>query len=305
MRRLMKYEDFSDCEGIFQRDGGKDECTRAEKHLQRYKEELFSSVLKSMFTVFRCFTDGCSSSDGTPLITYFWDTYGLPFIGTYILITVFVLFGLFNLIMAVFVENTLEYARTDQQKRQQLRHEEHVRMARQLQKIILMICTRRGEGDLKLMEKEASKGSNTNSGGIFRYIKKSKSYKSVSAEYLDMQVSREIFEDVMQDGEVLNILEELEISVTDPRKLFDIIDSNGSNSLDLGELIEGLMKLRGPTDKGDAVESALMLRSTQRSLRKLELDIETRNKDWSAIQARILATLQNLENKLPPADVSV
>merc|ERR1712048_3242 len=199
-----------------------------------------------------------------------------------------------GLIMAVFVENTLEYARTNQQKRQQLQHEEHVRMARQLQKIILMICTRRD--NVEAMKKHSRKG--TNSLGILKYIKKGSSASNVGVEYLNLQVSREIFEDVIRDQQVRNILEELEITVTDPRKLFDIIDSNGSNSLDVGELIEGLMKLRCPTDKGDAVESALMIRSTQRTLRKLEIHLEKRDESWRAMQTRILSVLHGVENKL-------
>merc|ERR1711972_1168982 len=96
-------------------------------------------------------------------------------------------------------------------------------------------------------------------------------------EYLNMSVSREVFDEVLRDPQVKDLLEDLEISVSNHSKLFDIIDSNGSGSLDVGELIEGPMKLRGPADKGDVVCAALMVRSTQRHLRKLENDFQKRH----------------------------
>jgi len=51
-------------------------CSMSHVYMQRHREELFSTVLRSMFTVFRCFIDGCSAPDGTPLMTYIFDAYG-------------------------------------------------------------------------------------------------------------------------------------------------------------------------------------------------------------------------------------
>merc|ERR1711920_1187242 len=95
-----------------------------------------------------------------------------------------------------------------------------------------------------------------------------------------------------------DLLEDLEISVQNHNKLFDIIDSNGSGSLDIGELIEGLMKLRGPADKGDIVCASLMVRSTQRHLRKVEADMFSRFVALDRRQNEVLKSLSNIERKV-------
>merc|ERR1712032_1494503 len=76
-------------------------CSRFDEHLSKYNEELFGTVFRSMFTVFRCFTDGCSSPDGTPLPVNFWNTHGWIIVCCYTLSVCFVLFGVFNVMAAV------------------------------------------------------------------------------------------------------------------------------------------------------------------------------------------------------------
>merc|ERR1711920_985664 len=100
-----------------------------------------------------------------------------------------------------------------------------------------------------------------------------------------------------------DLLEDLEISVSNHTKLFDIIDSNGSGTLDVGELIEGLMKLRGPADKGDVVCAALMVRSTQRHLRRLEADLYKRHEKYEAAQERLRQSLIGIEGMLGRAPI--
>merc|ERR1712098_451080 len=65
----------------------------------------FGSVPQSMFTIFRCFTDGCNAYDGTPLSEHLREEYGVVFVFSYVLTVMLVTFGLFNLIMAIFIEN--------------------------------------------------------------------------------------------------------------------------------------------------------------------------------------------------------
>merc|ERR1712039_268950 len=104
-------------------------------------------------------------------------------------------------------------------------------------------------------------------------------------------------DEVLNDKKVKDLLEDLEISVSNHSKLFDIIDSNGSGSLDVGELIEGLMKLRGPADKGDIVCASLMVRSTQRHLRKLEADLYKRHSELEKSQDKMLKSLESIRGQ--------
>merc|ERR1712039_1045985 len=104
-------------------------------------------------------------------------------------------------------------------------------------------------------------------------------------------------DEVLNDKKVKDLLEDLEISVSNHSKLFDIIDSNGSGTLDVGELIEGLMKLRGPADKGDVVCAALMVRSTQRHLRKLEADLYKRHSALETSHDKMLKSLESIRGQ--------
>lgn len=70
----------------------------------------FQTVPRAMFTSFRCFTDGCSTYDGAPLQEKLFrdsDFYFI-FVLLYILLFLFVTIGIFNLIMAVFIDNVTD-----------------------------------------------------------------------------------------------------------------------------------------------------------------------------------------------------
>jgi len=237
-------------------------CTHSEAFLLDSNGLLFSTVFRSMFTVFRCLIGDCAGPDGVPLAPHLMDSLGNMFTLGYLVVMCFVLFGVFNLVMAIFVENTLEAARVSQQKRHQARKTEDIRVAQELREIVLRICTRRPDSQAQ-------------------------------EEEMQMAVTREVFEEVMQDPKVMRILEDLEISVMDHAKLFDIIDSNGSGQLDIPEIIEGLMKLRGPADKGDVVCAALMVRSVQRELKRLEGELMMRHKALLENQVQTLFALEN------------
>merc|ERR1712137_248481 len=74
-------------------------------------ESLFGTVPRSMWTVFRCFSDGCQTDGGDPLPPILEKELGFLFPVLYVVVYVVIFFGLFNLIMAVFVENTLRTAK--------------------------------------------------------------------------------------------------------------------------------------------------------------------------------------------------
>jgi len=112
-------------------------CTRGQDHLTKYRDELFGTVGRAMFTVFRCFTDGCVSLDGTPLPVYLWDTFGPFAVAAYVLCILFVIFGLFNLIMAIFVESTMKAAKVDADRRRVLRQNEALHYSDRLGQLVV------------------------------------------------------------------------------------------------------------------------------------------------------------------------
>jgi len=79
-----------------------------------YKE--FQTVPQSMFTIFRCFTDGCSGLDGTPLAEGLLASYGKFFGVAYVLVHMMVMFGLFNLVMAIFLQDVTQIVKGEGSK---------------------------------------------------------------------------------------------------------------------------------------------------------------------------------------------
>merc|ERR1719456_1374812 len=141
MRQIILGQAY-DCEGSAQA-----RCSRGAKEMDRNGHIMFGNLGRSMLTVFQCFTDGCESASGTPLLWHLWDTHGAWLIIGYVGIFIFVTFGIFNLILAIFVENTLEYARVSDQRRASRRHLEHVRQAKKLQQLLVKICSSCEEAD--------------------------------------------------------------------------------------------------------------------------------------------------------------
>merc|ERR1712100_762440 len=72
------------------------------------RDLLFSDAFRAAFTVFRCVTGDCVSTKGEPLAALMANSYGWIFAVPYIACICVVTLGILNLIMAVFVERTLE-----------------------------------------------------------------------------------------------------------------------------------------------------------------------------------------------------
>merc|ERR1719316_2495624 len=98
-----------------------------------YNTILFDSLLWSMFNVFRCFMSDGSLPDGTPLVGHLEAKYGALFVVPYTLCTLFIVFGIFNLIAAIFVENVIESAKS---KRELSEESDRMRVAQVLRSLL-------------------------------------------------------------------------------------------------------------------------------------------------------------------------
>jgi len=255
-------------------------CKHARKALEPQIQNLGGSMPRAMFTVFRCLTDGCAAADGTPLMILFWDVYGWGIVAVYVVTVLVVLFGVFNLIMALLVERTLAGAENDTKKRADQQYWENVQVARQLQEVVMKVChgkqltTRPSLKDRRLGKIRGI--INWLCGKDFQRRDPIGESKAASIDYANLQIhiDRRDFEFVINTDEVSELLGALEISVTNGAKLFDILDSNGSGWVDIAEVAEGLVKLRGSVDKGDIVSCVLMVKHVQQTLHEIQRDQE-------------------------------
>merc|ERR1712025_690398 len=107
-----------------------------------------------------------------------------------------------------------------------------------------------------------------------------------------VRVTREMFSRVIEEPAVIQLLEGLEVHMADPVGLFDALDADCSGCLDVAELVQGVMKLRGSAEKSDLVSSLLAVRSVQSNLKSFEERV-------FAGQLRIEEMLAMLSRKLP------
>lgn len=259
-------------------------CNRGSVEIDTYGDVMFSSVGRAMLTVFNCLTDSCSSPGGSPLMWHLWDAYGFWLVMCYVVMFIFVTFGIFNLILAIFVESTMAYAHESTQKRASKRHVKNQRHARKLQQLLIRICTttdvsgKNAMWDSEFERLEGLRGHIHNYCSLFKgWIRPTEEEDDadVPASHLNLHVDKKSFEEALELKEVQNLLEDLEIEVACRDHLFEVLDADGNGFLAVSELAEGIMRLRGPADKGDAIATVLMLRSLQQSFRRFRESVLT------------------------------
>jgi len=230
------------------------------------RHKSFETVPISMFTLFRCFTDGCTSYDGTPLQSHLYEYYGFAFMFGYMLVYMFVTIGIFNLIMAIFIDNVMDASM--QRKKEEL-GASAVRLECKLKELIEQLANRKksvqqrpwgtminGIGDKvadAVLTEEAKRRA------LFHRAESVDESMRVLAEE-DLVISKTLFMAWVSEPDMVNMLSELDIAVANKADLFDVLDCDLSGELEVPELIDGLMKLRGPADKSDAVAAFLGVR---------------------------------------------
>lgn len=247
--------------------GGCDKTTYLQDHSCT---DMFTTVYKSMFTVFRCITAECETPDGMPLVPILAHAYGVWFTLPYVCIMCFIMFGLFNLIMAVFVERTLEYSKLDVMKHEADRHRQQVQLARDMKALVLkMSCYSRAAS--VVLHDEAPGLRDLMHQANLKNIWATPKIDSHSLEQtMKVKISLHEFEEAVHQPDVRTMLEDLDIIVTDTTKLFRVLDSNDDGQLEIREIAEGLMRLRGPLDKADTISPVLMIKALQKDIQEIK-----------------------------------
>jgi len=220
------------------------------------RRSLFGTVSKSMLTVFRCYMNDCISAEGRPLITMLVQAYGVPFVFAYIFTFLIITFGLFNLITAIYIEQTLSAAKSDHERLKTRRVMESVRIAKATKRLLMKFCVaQQAWVELKPTEQHRSLRCDHIS-----FIQDMKN----RSDFADSQVNitKEVFHIVLLDQEVQSLMDDLDIP-PDRAHLFDIFDADRSGDLRVTELVEGLLKVRGEPRKSDVVAALLAVRSIQ------------------------------------------
>eukprot|EP00931_Biecheleriopsis_adriatica_P031735 TRINITY_DN18578_c0_g1_i1.p1 TRINITY_DN18578_c0_g1~~TRINITY_DN18578_c0_g1_i1.p1 ORF type:complete len:630 (-),score=98.30 TRINITY_DN18578_c0_g1_i1:100-1989(-) len=225
--------------------------------LPEYEE--FASVSAAIMTTFRCFTGSCDSADGLPLQDILRINHGFGFTIVYMAVFLFVSLGIFNLIMAVFLDSVLSEQTARNLEDIGSRTEE---MEIRISNVIATLAA--GER----LDKQESSNSVCELIGqmlskMFRGKKDSRRTKVTAAEQFErssnLSVSREDFNEWLEYPEMIDLFKFCKIETATRHALFDVLDADVGGELQFGELINGLMRLRGPVTKADIISIDLKM----------------------------------------------
>lgn len=247
--------------------------------LKEQGELEFASVLSSMFTLFRCWTDGCVAYDGTPLPERLRREYGPVVIVVHILMMMFVTVGVFNLVMAIFIDNVVTSQMV--RKTREMQNRSQI-IEKKLKRLVIKYIRdgvkertekqsllQRMESAVSLVSERVQWMSWSEAGGTFSGSspgsRRSSCDSEVEVEWdslrqMEVGISRDLFLVWLDDEDFQQLLDEAEIEMTNQIELFDILDTNMDGQLSMDELTTGLMKLRGPVTKADIVSVRLKVR---------------------------------------------
>eukprot|EP00930_Biecheleria_cincta_P035594 TRINITY_DN24476_c0_g1_i1.p1 TRINITY_DN24476_c0_g1~~TRINITY_DN24476_c0_g1_i1.p1 ORF type:complete len:626 (+),score=108.42 TRINITY_DN24476_c0_g1_i1:61-1938(+) len=219
----------------------------------------FATVFQSWLTMFRCFTEGCADYDGRPLQERLRMSHGgsgVLFVISYILVFLFITIGIFNLIMAVFIDSVNEGSLKKKQRDLGLTAEKTEYILSDMFKAKCISEFRRRKSRKSVHEKEILEQ------GIecLRTLKRTGTLNESSGairklmERYNVVISQETFTKwLYTDKELIETLSDADIDLSVKFDLFDVLDADLSGELDFGELIDGLMKCRGPVSKNDVI----------------------------------------------------
>jgi len=237
--------------------------------------EPFNSLWWSFFTCFRCIMGDCSADTGQPLPVLLTQKFGAVFGIVYVAVIVVTAFGLFNVIIAIYVENIVAAASKNDaiQRHRQLGDEQRLTML-MAQLVHTFVKVAKGEENAPHFQ------------GV----------NAAKAALID--VTKSMFAQVTETPEVHSLLDKLDIAHEDRLDLFDVLDADGSGTLTLGEITRGLRRLRGQPRRSDVVSNGLLMRSMQKSstkeLLKLSARIEQLESEMRQLQDVVIDEIRSI-----------
>eukprot|EP00443_Scrippsiella_acuminata_P095716 CAMPEP_0115381740 /NCGR_PEP_ID=MMETSP0271-20121206/5730_1 /TAXON_ID=71861 /ORGANISM="Scrippsiella trochoidea, Strain CCMP3099" /LENGTH=172 /DNA_ID=CAMNT_0002805037 /DNA_START=92 /DNA_END=610 /DNA_ORIENTATION=- len=85
-----------------------------------------------------------------------------------------------------------------------------------------------------------------------------------------VRITPSFFDKLRKERRFREILYDLDVADEDQLELFETLDANNSGSLDLQELVLGIVKLRGEARRADIVGVDLLIRNVQATIRDFE-----------------------------------
>jgi len=210
-------------------------------------ESHFGSIGESLFTVFRCTVAGdCDDLNGKPIFVLMSARYGWGYGIVYSLVVVFVILGLFNVIAAIFVEQVVVGAKTSAMLLRRNRLRDKTFFARKITELVRVIVEVQGSSPMPA-------GDHT--------------IKDLFDRAKHITISPEFFDVLRQEPRFCDILNALDVPDEEQFNLFETLDADGNEVIDMEELVEGIARLRGETKRSDIIHLIFMLKAVHADVR--------------------------------------
>jgi len=210
-------------------------------------EHHFQTVPRAIFTIFRCSFGDCSTSTGTPLFELVTEDHGAFWGLVYSCFLFVVVIGLFNVISAIFIENTLASASELAAKKRREVLEDRERWATSVCDILQALLSH-GWPELPDLLKLTESMSTAD---LLKCIQQH--------DFPAEQINSVLCHDELAQ----QALHRLDIDPNDHAFLADILDPQNDGSISVLELVNGLKRLRGEPRRSDIISIDLMVRSLQ------------------------------------------
>eukprot|EP00930_Biecheleria_cincta_P069134 TRINITY_DN56912_c0_g1_i1.p1 TRINITY_DN56912_c0_g1~~TRINITY_DN56912_c0_g1_i1.p1 ORF type:complete len:646 (+),score=74.70 TRINITY_DN56912_c0_g1_i1:39-1940(+) len=215
-------------------------------------EPEFRDIQSSMFSLFRCFTEGCAAYDGTPLTERLRIKYGALFLIAYIFMWAGICLGVFNLIVAIFIDD-VSNTQVDRKLQEMAKNVHNVEVNIK-ENLVRLILQSRATGVAPEIEEEIVSMEHSFTSRAAR----------IRAQFQCLEdsrivIARSAFETYMSDAQFANVLQHSEIETT-YGSIYDFLDADMGGWLSVHEVYEGLMSLRGPVNKAEVVGLRLKIR---------------------------------------------
>lgn len=226
-----------------------------------YIYRYFSSVPRSMFTVFRCAFGDCSAKEGVPIFEWIHDQYGVFFSLLYCCFVFVIGIGLFNVISAIFVESTMAAAQNLEVQKKQDRIADMNLWASRVTTLLLCFMEYSGMA-VEAEQFDADHDGKLDADEII-------GYREAMKCMIDCEIGPETFAKWVNDERVSKALKELDINPDDNAYLFDIFDADNCGNVLVNEVIDGVQRLRGEPRRSDIITVDLMVRCLQDQVRDM------------------------------------
>jgi len=241
-----------------------------------FGEEYFPTVTSSVLTTFRCMIGDCSTRVGTPLAIPLSDGYGLRFTITYMALMCSAMFGVFNIITAIFVESTISGLRhTNQRSKYQT-----IYTSKFVRNKLKDLLHRIGQVAEVLPHSEPAEDATWDLNlasdplGQDHFTEEEEEAEeqrfNIDGRLNGLELTRSQFTKVMADASVMRLLAELDVQNAHPDTLLDTFDPDRDGLISLNDFATAVLNLRGEPQKHDIIAAQASLRLLHNKVEQLQ-----------------------------------